>query len=131
MYICIGFIVTVLLALPVKFDLSTAILLSLVLCATMLVTGRLRIPSVYKSAGRNQILIPRTLILDDAGFQIDYKNGVTTRVPWGVIDKIAWSKDFLALHSPFGPVLVPRGVLNAEATSFIERCTSTKGSPLT
>ena len=129
LYICIGFLFTMLFYAPIRFDLPTAVLYAFLLCAAMLITGRLRIPSVYKSPGRNQILLPRTMVLDSNGFQLAYQNGVSTRVPWNVISKKSWSKDFLALYSPFGPILVPRGILTSEVTQFIENSLAASAAP--
>jgi hypothetical protein len=130
-YAAFALIAAIALAETLQLTFWIALAIFLLIVLSMLALVRYRLMNIYRSKNRNQILQPRTLKLDARCFELEYQNGVFSRIPWSVVHKLVWSKEFLAIYTSLGnPILIPRPILTDEATALIKTAVSTKSQPV-
>jgi hypothetical protein len=79
----------------------------------------------YRKKTTSQFQVNRTMKLDDEGFEVTYQNGVFSRIPWTVVLKAKWTRDFLILQTTLGnPFPIPVSILTPEAKFLIEEAIS-------
>lgn len=107
------------------FDIAIAGLIALGLALIMMLSSWRKIRDMYRSPGFSQFQESRTMKLDEKGYEIEYRNGLLTRVPWAIVRKAQETREFFVIHAGLGnPMPIPISILTPEALALIRQMTA-------